>query len=211
MRAFIYTGGAVACERITEKPKEEDLILAADAGWNTALRCGAHPSVLLGDLDSLGDIELPEDVKLIRVPAEKDLTDTQLAVQYALEAGAREILIVGGLEGRLDHTLSLLAILEELSEKNIPAVITSGRNRARFVRDGGTILPRSPYFTYFSILAADKKVKGVTVEGAKYPLKNATLCRDLQYAVSNEIDGNCALIEIRRGGAWIVESSDCSK
>lgn len=208
MRALIYTGGAVATERITDRPKEEDLVIAADSGWNTALACGASPSILLGDFDSLGEPSVPDGVQVIRVPAEKDRTDTQLAVSFALEKGADEILIVGGLEGRLDHTLSTLSVLEELSEKKIPAVITSGRNRARFVRDSGVILPKSPYFTYFSILSADEKLKGVTVEGAKYPLKNATLLRKTQYAVSNEIVGNCALVEIRRGGAWIIESAD---
>ena len=208
MRAFLYTGGEVAVDRVTETPTTEDLVIAADAGWNTAAACGATPSVLLGDFDSLGEPDVPDGVRVIRLPAEKDLTDTQLAVDYALEAGATELVIVGGLEGRLDHTLSTLAILEKLSEKHIPAVITSGKNRARFVRNSGTILPRSPYFRYFSILAADPKIKGVTVEGAKYPLKNASLSRLSQYAVSNEIVGNCALVEIRRGGAWIVESAD---
>ena len=208
MRAFIYTGGAVAVERVTEHPKAEDLVIAADSGWNTARACGVTPSVLLGDFDSLGEPSVPEDVEVIRVPTEKDRTDTQLAVSFALERGASEILLVGGLEGRLDHTLSTLSILEELAEKKCAAVITSGKNRARFVRNGGVILPKSPYFTYFSILCVDEQLKGVTVEGAKYPLKNATLTRRTQYAVSNEIVGNCALIEIRRGGAWIVESAD---
>lgn len=208
MRAFLYTGGEVAVDRITESPTKEDLVIAADAGWRTAMACHAYPSVLLGDFDSLGEPSVPESVELIRVPAEKDLTDTQLAVDYALSKGVDEIVIVGGLEGRLDHTLSTLAILEELDRKQIHAVVTSGRNRARFLRNNGTILPRTPYFHYFSILVADPKVKGITVEGAKYPLQNATLTRERQYAVSNEIEGNCVLIEIRKGGAWIIESAD---
>ena len=208
MRAYIYVGGEIDPPFITEAPSEGDLTVAADSGWHNAAALGVTPDVLIGDFDSIGGGELPPAREILQVPAEKDRTDTQLAVSFALEKGADEILIVGGLEGRLDHTLSTLSVLEELSEKKIPAVITSGRNRARFVRDSGVILPKSPYFTYFSILSADEKLKGVTVEGAKYPLKNATLLRKTQYTVSNEIVGNCALVEIRRGGAWIIESAD---
>ena len=208
MKAFIYTGGRIDEKRITERPKEEDLIIAADQGFLNAKKMGVVPSLLLGDFDSLGKGEkIPEGVEILQVPAEKDDTDTQLAVRVALERGAGELVIVGGLDGRLDHTLSNLAILEELSQKQIRAVMTSGQNRARFIRNSGVILLRNG-FRYFSILAADPTVKGVTVDGCKYPLKNAKLTRTRQFAVSNEIVGNCALIEIKKGGAWIIESND---
>ena len=86
-------------------------------------------------------------------------------------------------------------------------MITDGKNRVRFLRNNSTLIPRSG-FRYLAILAADPVIKGVSIEGVKYPLKRATLRRDHQYAVSNEIEKNCALIEVRKGGAWIVESAD---
>ena len=49
-------------------------------------------------------------------------------------------------------------------------------------------------------------VKGVSIEGCKYPLKKAKLSRNFQYAVSNEIVGNCALISVRKGAVYIIES-----
>jgi sugar fermentation stimulation protein A len=52
------------------------------------------------------------------------------------------------------------------------------------------------------------EVKGVTLEGCKYPLKKARLYRNRQFAVSNELTGNCALIDVRRGGVWILETTD---
>ncbi len=207
MRAFIYTGGKVWDEYVTERPQEGDLIIAADAGLLTARKFGFEPSVVLGDFDTLGEPDVPDGTEILQTPSEKDDTDTQLAVRVALERGAKDIVIVGGLDGRLDHTLSLLAVLEDLDAKFIHALITSGKNRARFLRNNSLLLPRSD-FRYFSILAADPVVKGVSVEGCKYPLKKAKLSRLCQFAVSNEIVGNCALIDIRRGGAWIVESRD---
>lgn len=207
MKAFIYTGGNIWVDGITEQPKQGDLIIAADSGWINAKKCNATPQILLGDFDSLGEPDVPDGTELIRVPVEKDDTDTQLAVRIALERGAGEIVIIGGLDGRLDHTLSSLAILEYLDLKHVPAVFTSGRNRARFLRNNSTLIARSG-FRYLSLIAADPKVKGVTLEGCKYPLKRATLTRLNQYAVSNELTGNCALIDVRRGGVWIVESKD---
>ena len=207
MRAFIYTGGEIRRENITETPKEGDLVIAADAGLLNARKFGVTPDVLLGDFDSLGEPDVPKETELIRVPAEKDDTDTQLAVRVALERGATELVLVGGLEGRLDHTLSSLAILEELDKKHIHAYFTSGQNRARFLRNNSTLIPRGG-FRYLSLIAADEKVRGVTVEGCKYPLKNAKLSRLYQYTVSNELVGNCALIDVRRGGIWIIESND---
>lgn len=208
MKAFIYTGGNVWKENITERPKDGDLIIAADSGLLNARNFGVEPHILLGDFDSLGEPSgLPKDTELIRVPAEKDDTDTQLAVNTALERGATEIVIIGGLDGRLDHTLSTLAILEYLDGKRVHALITSGKNRARFLRNNSTLIPRSG-FRYLSLIAADPLVKGVTIEGCKYPLKKAKLSRPYQYAVSNELTGNCALIDVRRGGVWIIESDE---
>ncbi len=223
-KAFIYTGGTVYDTYVLEKPKKGDLLIAADAGYLTARRMGLTPDILVGDLDTLGELpEMPDTVEVIRLPEEKDLTDTQYAVGLALERGATELVIIGGLEGRLDHTLSLLAILEELWERGeiqyglfgrkktqgtrVPAVITNGKNRVRFFRSSGTILPGGDY-RYFSLIAADKTVSGITLEGCKYPLQNAKLHRRRQWAVSNEVVGNCALIEVRRGGVWVVESRD---
>ena len=207
MRALIYTGGSINAANITERPNKEDLVIAADSGWNNAKALGVKPDILLGDFDSLGKQNLPSGPEIFQVPAEKDLTDTQLAVETALSRGATEIVIIGGLSGRLDHTLSNLAILEHLNEKKIYAVMTDGQNRARFVRNSGALLPRGG-FQYLSLIAADEVVKGVTVKGCKYPLENAKLKKTYQYAVSNEVVGNCALVEVKKGGLYIIESCD---
>ena len=111
------------------------------------------------------------------------------------------------MDGRLDHTLSNLAILEDLRKKGIPALITNGYNRVRYLFATSTLLPKSG-FRYLSLLALSEKVKGVSVEGCKYPLKNATLTRDFQFAVSNEITENCALVSVRKGGIYLIESID---
>ena len=207
MRAFIYTGGTVYADGVAERPEEGDLVIAADAGYRHAKSLGITPSVLLGDFDSLGVPDADDTVEIFQVPAEKDVTDTQLAVQVALERGATELLILGGLGGRADHLLSNLSILESLWTKRIRCVIDNGKNRIRFIRNDSIIIPRSHY-KYLSLIAVDDVVKGVTVEGCKYPLKKAKLTRLHQYAVSNELTGNCAFIDVPRGGVYLIESMD---
>jgi thiamine pyrophosphokinase len=205
MKAFVFTGGNIRVENITEKPEADDIIIAADSGYNNALAMGLAPHLLVGDFDSLGKKNIPSGIKTVELPAEKDVTDTHVAIDAAIENGASQIVIIGGLDGRLDHTLSNLAILRDLFARNIYAVITDGVNRVRYIRSTSTLLARSRY-KYFSLIADDEKVKGVDIEGGKYPLKNATILRRHQYAVSNEITGNCALIAVKKGGLFIIES-----
>ncbi len=207
MRAFIYTGGPIHAAHITEHPKADDLTIAADAGYRNAAALGERIDLLLGDFDSLGEPLPNGDFERIRVPAEKDSTDTQLAVQVALERGADEIILIGGLSGRLDHTLSNLVILEDLSARGVYATLLDGQSRARYIKSTSTLIPRSTY-KYLSVLAADEIVKGVDIEGCKYPLRRATLRRSHGFAVSNEITGNVALISVRKGGVYIIESRD---
>ena len=207
MKAFIYAGGAVRIDGITEHPKSDDLRIAADSGYLTAKALGDRIDIAVGDFDSMSADMIPDGVEQLRVPAEKDVTDTQLAVETALNRGADQLVIIGGMSGRLDHTLSNLFILEDLADADVYAIMTDGQSRVRFVRSGSALIGRSG-FRYLSIIAADPKVKGVTAEGCRYPLKNATLSRRCQYAVSNEITGNCALISVKKGGIFIIESTD---
>ena len=205
MKAFVFTGGSIRPENITERPEADDIVIAADSGYNNARAMGLEPHLLVGDFDSLGKKNIPSGVKTVELPEEKDVTDTHVAIDAAIENGADQILIIGGLDGRLDHTLSNLAILRELFARNIYAVITDGVNRVRYIRSTSTLLARSRY-KYFSLIADDEKVKGVDVEGGKYPLKNGVIYRNRQYAVSNEITGNCALVAVKKGGLFIIES-----
>ena len=213
MKAYIYTGGEVYPDGLRERPSGDDLRIAADGGYRTARRLGEKIVLLVGDMDSLdGASAVAAEVEqlggeVLRVPAEKDETDTQLAVHEAVRRGADEIVIIGGLSGRLDHTLSNLAILESLGEHRIVARITDGRNRVRFLKNDSLLLANEG-FRYLSLVAVDEKCRGVGAEGVKYPLTNATLHRTNQFAVSNEIIGPAALISVKRGRMYVIESSD---
>lgn len=204
MRAFIYTGGDIYPENITEHPKSDDLRIAADSGYENAKKLGERVDIFVGDRDSYSG-KLPDGIEISLLQPEKDVTDTHAALGIAFERGADDIVIIGGLSGRLDHTMSNLAILRDAKEKGFYAVITDGHNRVRYIRNDSTLIARTNY-KYLSIIADDDTVKGVEITGVKYPLKNAKLTRSFQYAVSNEIEGNCALISVKKGGVFVIES-----
>ena len=230
MNAYIITGGDVLLENIKIDLEEGDIVIAADSGFETAKKLKLPVDVIVGDMDSI-KIDLPRGIETIKLPTEKDVTDTEAAVELAIERGAESICIVGGIGTRVDHTLASLGILEGIEglfsaplgkrrrffglakqarySRRIYATLTNGYNRVRFIRNDSVIIPRSPYFKYLSLICADEFVKGVQLDGVKYPLKNAKLCRRSQYySVSNEISGNCAFISVRNGGVYIIESYD---
>lgn len=211
MKAFIYVGGSIHTDGITAHPKSDDLCIAADVGAINAKKLGDTPAIIVGDFDSARLAELQKDfpkAEINEVPAQKDFTDAELAIDIALKKGAEEIIIIGGLDGRLDHTLNIISLLISLTKNKIYASVTNGKNRIRYIEATSTLIPRS-HFKYLSLIPCEKKIKGVTVLGCKYPLENATLSdSSAGLTVSNEIVENCAFISAKKGGLLIVESSD---
>lgn len=230
MNAYIITGGDVLLQNIKIELEDSDIVIAADSGYETAVKLKLPVDVLVGDMDSIKS-DIPKGVETVRLPSEKDVTDTEAAVELALERGAETICIIGGIGTRVDHTLASLGILEGIEglfsaplgkrrkffglakqaryARKVYASLTNGYNRVRFIRNDSIIIPRSPYFKYLSLICADEFVKGVTIDGVKYPIKNTTLSRRSQYyTVSNEISGNCAFVSVRSGGIYIIESFD---
>ena len=199
--ALVITGGYCNTELVkTVLPSSVGLIIAADSGYETALRLGITPDALLGDFDSL-KIPLPDGVEIVRVPCEKDVTDTMLACEYATDRGYREITIIGGTGGRADHALSNILYLEELRRAGIRVTLTDGENTVAVLLDESVTVPADG--GYFSVFALDSCV--VTETDCKYPLTRATLVRQHPYAVSNEVVGDSATVTAE-GAALLVRS-----
>lgn len=223
MTAYIFTGGKLAVGSMDElglHMSEADLIIAADSGYNNASRLGVRPGLLLGDLDSIDRKKLAPDelehIEKIIVPAIKDDTDTQLAVDTAISRGADEIYIIGGLGGRLDHTLSSVFLLEYIADRGADAVMTDGQSRVRVMKTAGDpvslMIPKTfdgeNGFKYLSVVPLTDECEGVRISGVFYPLGGVTLKRSYSYAVSNEITSERAEISLVRGTMLVIESRD---
>ena len=179
------------------------LIIAADSGYLSAKKCGVKPHMIVGDFDSAPVPAHEDTVEIRRVPAEKDDTDTTLACRIAAERGARDILIVGGRGGRLDHTLSNLFLIESLTSQGLHVMLTDGENRTRLLKDESVTLSVSRY-PYFSLLTLG--TSRLSLQGCKYPLTDATLTKCNQYAVSNEITADEAVITVSGDPVFLIES-----
>ena len=130
----------------------------------------------------------------------------------ALENGADEIYIIGGLSGRLDHTLSNLYLIEALTNCGIYACICDGKNRVRYIKERSSLLIPKDEYKYFGLLPSEKEAKGVTIKGAKYPLENAKLEKNMpSFAISNEVAENFAMVSCKKGGLFVIESKELSK
>lgn len=214
MKSYILIGGEADKSALDCAIPENALLIAADSGYDNAKALGyaERCDFVVGDFDSTKTKAFCSRAKIVRVPAEKDETDTQLAINTALENGADEIYIIGGLSGRLDHTLSNLYLLEALTNCGISSCICDGKNRVRYLKERSSLLiPKSEY-KYFGLILCGEKAKGVTIDGAKYPLKNATLERNNpSFAISNEVLGNFAMVSVKKGGLFVIESKELSK
>lgn len=193
--AVVLTGGECDTDKVLKRGllPADAFIVAADSGYLKAEPLGVTPCMLVGDFDSIPAEKMPADgLEIVRVPCEKDETDTMLACNIAAERGCREILIVGGFGGRCDHELSNIFWLENMLERGVRAVMTDGNGTIRVIRNETVRIAR--HEGYFSVFALDSCV--VSLRGCKYPLEGASLTRNLPYAVSNEITADWAEITI---------------
>ena len=209
MRCVIITavceGGLTSCYH----PEEDDFILCADHGWKLALDEGITPDAVISDFDSYEGSDLP--VKCVmRHPVEKDDTDTMLCVKYALEHGMKDILIIGGIGGRLDHTVANLQTLLYASVRGARIEMRDGNSRLHMLS--------APHFTEItlpacegytlSVFAVGGKCKGISERGVYYKIADTDLTPDFPLGVSNKITADKAHISIREGNLLIVESRD---
>ncbi len=199
---LIVTGGATARADVPCLLSPFDYVIAADSGYDRALALGIRPDLLVGDFDSAKTA--PDGtIPVLRVPAEKNETDTMLAAAKAVDLGAETIQFLGGLGGRTDHELSNLFLLESLCLRGVRTVLTDGENRIRAVKDETVTLPHGA-FRYFSLLSLGQT--HATVRGAKYPLEDAPIDRTLPYAVSNEWAAEEAKVTVCGDCAFLIES-----
>ena len=153
-----------------------------------------------------------EGTEVIRLKPEKDDTDTQGCLREVFRRGCAEATLVCATGGRIDHELANLSLLEEARAMGGRLTVLDRQNRI-VLHEGGCqkfIMP--PEYRYFSIVPLDAVLRGVTIENAKYPLREATVTRAGMITISNEAAaGGTFAVEIRDGRALVVFSRDFSR
>ena len=207
MRAAIIGHGEIRPSAALRRMlRQADLIVCADGGVQAALALRVPPHVVIGDLDSTRPRALlwarRRGATVLRFPVGKDQTDTELATDYALDAGATEIDYVGVLGGRIDHALANIGLLTRAAARHCRARILDGHTGI-FLADRHTLVNGAPG-DQVSLVPLSERVEGVTLRGLKYPLSNGTLSIDSTLGVSNEIVKPPATIRVRRGSLLVI-------
>lgn len=199
-RCFIFAAGTFYGLR--ERPAPGDLVIAADAGFQTCRKAGIVPDLLLGDFDSM---EQPLDFPhLLRVPVEKDDTDTMLAVKTALEQGCDTVYIYGGTGGkRLDHTLANLQTLLFLRRRGARGYLYDNDFVWTAIENESLTVERTVEWGLFSAFCLGDRAEGIDETGFQYPLSDAVLTPGFPLGVSNHIMEARATITVRRGALLV--------
>ena len=183
------------------RPGPGDYVIAADGGYLACRRAGIVPDLLVGDFDSMAE---PADFpNILRLPVEKDDTDTFLAAKYAMERGCRTFHIYGGTGGRLDHTLANLQLLVWLSQRGAGGYLYDEGFTYTAVTNGAITIPQGPEWGLLSVFCMGPDAKGVYESGVQYPLEDAVLTAGFPLGVSNHIIAPQARISVREGSLVI--------
>lgn len=204
--ALVFAGGDIVPTAAAAALPAARWVVAADAGAHLADALGYRPDVVVGDLDSVDPTLLDRltalGVTVERHPPAKDETDLELAVARAAATGARQVVVVGGSGGRLDHLLAnaLLLASPRFADLDIQAVTAHGRlwvvrRRAQITGQVGELV---------TLLAVHGPASGVRTTGLRWSLGGETLAPGSSRGVSNELVESSAEIEVAHGVVLVV-------
>ncbi|OXS63300.1 thiamine diphosphokinase [Bacillus sp. V-88] len=188
--------------------------VGVDRGVYTLLEQKIEPSIAFGDFDSVNTEEwemIQEKVREVnRYQPEKDETDLELALNWAIDQKPDKISIFGATGGRLDHFMGNLQLLmtPKLLEARIKVEMIDVQNRLSLAEPGEHNVEKSPELQYISFVPVTENVDGITLTGFKYPLKNRNISRGSTLCISNELIQSSGTFSFSNGILMVIRSSD---
>lgn len=206
-RVIVVAGGDPVAVGDLPRLPEGAPVIAADSGVDLALSLGLRVDVAVGDFDSVRPASLQAVVDaggtLERHPEAKDATDLELALDAAVARGARQVLVIGGHGGRLDHFLANAALLAspayaalDLVAQMGPATVTVVRSSSGLVGEPGDLV---------TLVPVNGPTRGVTTTGLLYPLTGDDLAPGSTRGVSNQLVTTDATVTLEAGVLLAVQ------
>ena len=210
MHVVIFAGGTVQPgTRVNTALLEADLIIAADSGAETALQYGHVPAIVVGDFDSLSIDTAALEAKgstLVRAAVEKDETDTELAIQVALEHGATHITLLGAIGGaRFDHTIANILLLAGI--ETVPMRIIDGPMTCWLLHGPGSSAITGQSGDLLSLFPLTGEATGVHTRNLYYPLQGETLRFGKPRGISNVLTGEQGEVSLESGILLMIHTS----
>lgn len=188
--------------------KEADMIIAVDSGANALIELGTIPHVVTGDMDSIDpkarDVLYKKGVEFKISPVEKDETDTELGIDYAVKNGATELTIVGGIYGdRIDHVLA--NVMYAMVSK-VPITFLNGMQRSFVEKGPTTISLAGKKNDLLSLIPLSGDVTGIYSTGLQWELGDSTLIFGKPRGVSNVFLQDHITLSWKSGWLWITHT-----
>lgn len=190
-------------EHIKACIQDTDFVMCADAGYITAEKAGIKPDLIAGDFDS-ADIPLMENTEIIKLPKQKDDTDTFFCVKEAILRGYKDFILLASTGGRLDHTLANLCVLQYISQNGGTGVISDIENDIFYVAEGEEIAFECKKGKTLSIFPHGCESCIVTHHGFEYELENQPITSSFPLGISNVVTDNKAYVTFHKGDAIII-------
>lgn len=192
-----YLVGAGEWHTPARLPTSEDVTVAVDGGYAHALAAGLAPTLLVGDMDSLG--EAPQNIETVTAPVRKDDTDMALAMELCMERGCDTFYLLGATGGRTDHTYANLQLLHRLAEAGRAGYMDDGRFVTTVLGPCEMLTFGADFAGTVSVFCMAGEATGVTERGLSYSLTDGTVRFDRPLGVSNAFVGQVAEISVREG------------
>ena len=209
-RVVIFAGGELSPEYLNVLD-EGDYIIGADRGALFLITHGITPDISVGDFDSISAEEL-EQVKagsqetITCDAVNKDLTDSEMALDLALNTQPDHILLLGVTGSRIDHTLASIQMMTRAQQRQVSCSVMDCHNYVTLTGSQAIVEERG--YTYVSLLPLTHEVTGITLEGFQYPLHDATLKLGQSLGVSNRLITPSGTVSIESGLLLIIQSKD---
>ena len=203
---LFVAGGRRPSENFFREMSRGRKILAIDKGIEICRDLNILPQILIGDFDSAESSAVnwarENKIPIERHPVDKDLTDTQLALNlieqtYSLLPTPYSLIITGIFGGRLDH---LFSNIFTCAASKIKTCLADEREIIFFVNGGEDFSVKffvRPYA--LSLLPISEIVEGVTLKNVHWDLENATLRQNFPNAVSNRVESDEIKISAAKG------------
>ena len=182
-----------------------DFIICADGGYAHVARLGLVPDVVLGDFDSM-ERERVICREILTYPVEKDATDTEIAVDYALEEGFDEVILFGCLGSRMDHSLANLFLLKKIHASGAQGMVLNEHNRVYYLEKELSVAANIG--DTLSIVPLEGDLEGVVTEGLYYELHGEPLHFGSSRGISNVLTRESAKISCSKGNALVIIARD---
>lgn len=211
MRVLLVAGGSML--HWPELANHYDAYIGIDRGGLFLLEKGYPLDVAIGDFDSLNSLEkanvFEQAKKVVTAPAEKDETDTQLALSFALEYYPKATIeMIGMTGGRIDHFLSNLWMVLEprFYPHSAQFVIRDRQNTVTYLSPGEHQVKQILGMQYLAYCCLTPIVN-LTLTDSKYTLDQVAILYPTSLA-SNEFTEKPARISFDQGMIAVIQSKD---